>query len=147
MNPRKLFVVNANEQPPGVEPDNTNLCQLLATWGQQQSAQIYKAVIDEILKGNGYLLLPSLNKEKRSTDWETTIEETTLNLTCIFDINGRKVLGAFSDEPSLVKWAKQPTDYTAMATRDLLEFCQLNSIDRVVINSGEENMFVLERGQ
>ncbi|MCJ8210445.1 SseB family protein [Mucilaginibacter sp. RS28] len=144
---KKLTNASSMQAPPSTEPDNSHLCRLLNIWSVQQSEQAYKDVLDEILKGNGFLLLPSINEEKTSTNWQTTAEETTLKLTSVFEINGRKVLGAFSDEPAMVKWAKNPTDYTAMPTRELLEFCQVNEIDRVVINSGEENMFLIERSR
>lgn len=127
-------------------PENTRLNYLLNIWGQHQSDNNYTAVMDEILNGNSFLLLPSVN-ENETIGWTTSEADKTLNLTSVFNLDGLKVLGAFSDENSLVEWSKKPTQYTALPTKDIIEICKEQGIDRIVINSNQKNMYVLERNR
>lgn len=128
-------------------PDNTRLTYLLDIYGQHPSNENYRALLEEITNGNSFLLLPSANDNANTNGWQTAEVGTTLNLASVFNMDGLKVLGAFSDETALVKWAKQATQYTAIKTQDLVDFCKQNSIDRIVINSDQKNMFVLERNR
>jgi glycogen debranching enzyme len=127
-------------------PENTKLTYLLNIYGEHPSDDNYRAVMDEILNGNSFLLLPSVNQNEGSVGW-TTIEAKTLNLTSVFNVDGLKVLGAFSDECALLEWSKKETQYTAMRTQDVIEGCKHNNVDRVVINSNQKNMYVLERNR
>lgn len=128
-------------------PDNTRLTYLLDIYGQHPSNDNYRAVLEEITNGNSFLLLPSANDNSDTIGWQTAEVGTTLTLASVFNLDGLKVLGAFSDETALVKWAKQATQYTAIKTQDLIDFCKQNNIDRIVINSDQKNMFVLERNK
>ena len=47
----------------------------------------------------------------------------------------------------MLKWTNRETQYTAIGTQDLVDFCKQNSVDRIVINSDQKNMFVLERNR
>src|SRR5688572_29051653 len=127
------------------DPDNTRLIYLLNIYGDHRSQENYKAVLDEIMTGNSYLILPSSNKENNTHQWKKAEDGTTIGLTSVFNIDGLKVLGAFSDQSSLVKWTNRKTQYTAIKTQDLVDFCKTNHFDRIVINSDQKNMFVLER--
>lgn len=129
------------------EPDNTKLLFLLDTYAQHPSQENYKAVIDEVAEGACFLLLPSVNDRENSAGWNTLDTGATLKLTSVYNLDGLTVLGAFTDEAALLNWAKQQTQYTAMKTQDLIDFCQQNKIDRIVINSDQKNMFVLERNR
>ena len=49
-------------------------------------------------------------------------------------------------------WKKQvkiqeKSDFTVMNSKDVLEFCQIHRIDRIVIDSRQPTMFVLERNR
>jgi hypothetical protein len=138
--PQTINVENRN-------PDNTRLRYLLDIYGQHPSKENYKAVLDEITTGNSFLLLPSVNENGNSNGWQTAQVGTTLNLASIFNLDGLKVLGAFSDEIALIKWTNRETQYTAIKTQDLVDFCKQNNVDRIVINSDQKNMFVLERNR
>ncbi|WAC03035.1 hypothetical protein N7U66_05235 [Lacinutrix neustonica] len=46
-----------------------------------------------------------------------------------------------------MKWTGKVTEYTAMKGKDVVDFCQANGIDRVVIDSDMPTMFVLERNR
>jgi hypothetical protein len=146
---KKLFGSSASksEISKNQNPDNTRLTYLLDIYGQHPSNENYRAVIDEITSGNSFLLLPSVNDNGNTNGWQTAEAGTTINLSSIFDLDGLKVLGAFSDPNALVKWTNRVTQYTAIKTQDLVDFCRQNNVDRIVINSDQKNMFVLERNR
>lgn len=147
---KKIFGGSDKTQTTNIEnrnPDNTRLTYLLDIYGQHPSNENYKAVLDEITTGNSFLLLPSVNEDGNSNGWKTAQVGTTINLASIFNLDGLKVLGAFSDEIALVKWTNRETQYTAIKTQDLVDFCKQNNVDRIVINSDQKNMFVLERNR
>jgi hypothetical protein len=128
-------------------PENTKLNYLLNIWGDNHSNENFNEVLKEILEGNCYLLIPSINDNPGTGDWTTAEIGTTLKLTSVFNLDGLQVLGAFSDESSMLKWAKKETGYTSLRTQDIIEFCKQHKIDRIVINSGQKNIFVLERNR
>jgi len=140
----KLFGNNSKS----TDPENSKLFKLLDIYQRQNGkGESYKNVVSELMNGNSFLLLPSENDKGNSDTWTTTKEDTTLNLTCIFNLDGLKVLGAFTDENALLSWAKKPTQYTGLSSQDVLKLCEENLIDRIVINSDLPTMFVLERNR
>lgn len=132
--------------PDGVKnPDNTKLLYLLDTFSNHQSEDNHRAVMDEIMTGNAYLLVSSINDDSIHSGWQTADEGETINFSCVLDVDGLKVLAAFTDEVALIEWAKRPTQYTALPATNVIDFCQQNNVDRIVINSDQKNMFVMER--
>jgi hypothetical protein len=146
---KKLFGSSDNTKTETKEsnPDNTRLTYLLDIYRQHPSSENYHAVLEEVTNGNSFLLLPSANENGNTNGWQTAEVGTKLNLTSIFNIDGLKVLGAFSSETALGKWAKRESQYSAIKTQDLIDFCKQNNIDRIVINTDQKNMFVLERNR
>src|SRR6185437_5462059 len=129
-------------------PDNTRLIFLINNWSEHRSDENYKLVVEELLQGNSFLILPSLNSDDQKVvigDWQAAEKDTPLKLTSVFNLDGLKVLGAFTDEKSLLFWAKKVTTYTALDSKAALDLCQKINIDRVVINSDSNNMFILQR--
>lgn len=127
-------------------PENTRLLELIKTYQKRNGkGDTYKNVVLELMDGNSFLLLPSQNDHELSKGWATTKTDTTLKLTCIYNLDGLKILGAFTDEQSMLSWAKKPTEYTAIYSKDILKLCEEQLIERIVINSNQPNMFVLER--
>jgi len=106
-----------------------------------------KNVVLELMNGNSFLLLPSQNEDKGSGTWTTAQKGTTLKLTCVSNFDGLKVLGVFTDETSLLGWAKKPTQYTALSSKDVLKLCEEQLIERIIVNSDLPTMFVLERNR
>ena len=146
---KKLFG-NSHKTKPDQEkkdPENTRLGLLLENWGHHPSNENYQAVMDEILDGNSFLLLPSVNENGENDHWQTAEKDTTIQLASVFNLDGLKVLGAFSNEKALVEWAKTGTQYTALRTQDIIELCKENGIDRVVINTNQPTMYVMERNR
>jgi len=129
-------------------PDNSRLFELLDIYQKQDGkGDSYKNVVVELMNGNSFLLLPSENNVESAGNWETTEKNTTLHLTCVYNLDGLKVLGAFTDESALLNWANKPTQYTALPSKTVLELCERELIERIVINSDLPTMFVLERNR
>lgn len=128
-------------------PNNIKLISLLDIFRQKNGAEnSYTNVILELLQGNSFLLLPSVN-EDNSEGWKTIEKEQQLKIASIFDMDGMKVLGAFTDDEALLDWSKREMQYTAIPSKDVLDLCEANGIGRIIINSGQPNMFVLERNR
>lgn len=129
-------------------PDNSKPFKLLEIYQKQKSiGDSYKNVVLELMNGNSFLLLPSQNDNESSGTWTTAEKDTILKLTCIYNLDGLKVLGAFTDENSLLAWAKKPTQYTALSSKDVLKLCEEQFVERIVVNSDLPTMFVLERNR
>lgn len=129
--------------------DNTRLLGLLDKyWKANGSGDTYKNVVLELMNGNSFLMFPTQNDTNTDPDkWTTAEKDTTLKLASVVNLDGLKVLGAFTDEQALLAWTKKPSQYTAMRSKDVLKFVQDNGMDRIVINSDQPNMFVLERSR
>jgi hypothetical protein len=139
---------NKSLQPekPFQDPDNTQLLNLLSIyWNSDGLGETYKNVVSELMTGNSFLMLPTLNVPTLKTDgWEKTTSTTRLALATIVPFEGRKALRAFTDEEPLLKWMKGPHLYTSMRSQDVLKLCVANGISRLIINNGSLNTFVLE---
>ncbi len=128
-----------------MEVKQSKLSILLDTYRQQNGkGDSYKDVLMELITGDSFLFLPSSND---GTENQETSEgpNKTLKLTSVFNQDGIKVLGAFSDEKALFSWAKEPIHYKMMQSKDVLQLCEENAIKRIVINSNMPTMFVLEQ--
>lgn len=127
-------------------PENSRLFELLDIYQKQGgNGDSYKNVVLELMNGNSFLLLPSENDNENSDIWTTAKKDITLKLTCVFNFDGLKVLGAFTDENALLSWAKKTTQFTRLSSQDVLKLCEENLIERIVINSDLPTMFVLEK--
>lgn len=128
-------------------PDNTKLVGLLEKYGKNQSQENYQKAFNEIMEGNAMLVLPSVNDEKPKDNWTILQKDSTLKLTSVFDQDGLKVLGAFTSPEKVAEWNKKETEYTAMKSKDVIDFCQAHRIDRIVIDTDMPTMFILERNR
>jgi len=124
--------------------DNTKLISLLDNWGKSPSSKNFEKVMYELLNGNSFLMLPSVKQYPTGFTWTTSTNET-LDLTCIFEVDGIKILGAFTDEEAITNWTKNPQPYIALKSKDVLELCEMNNIYKIVINSDSPNIFLAER--
>lgn len=129
--------------------DNSKLLSLLDKYRKENGAgDTYKNVVLELMNGNSFLMFPTQNDTNTDPDkWTTAEKDTTLKLASVVNLDGLKVLGVFTDEKALLAWTNKPTQYTAMRSKDVLKFVQDNAMDRIVINSDQPNMFVLERSR
>ena len=144
------FIGKKNKVPELAEakrPDNAVLTNLLNSYSQNQSRENYFKTLKEIEEGNSFFILPSVNDGQAVGGWKMAKVNSTLKLTSVFNLDGLKVLGAFTDEKALLNWTKKPTPFTKLRSQDAIQFCKQNGIDRIVINSDQPNMFILERNR
>lgn len=139
----KNFLSNAKHALGFGEHDNSRLMELLVAHGRTHDPKDADRVYEELLQKRAILLLPSVNDGHQELGWRTIAAGEKLKLTSVFDVDGLKVLGAFTDEQALFQWAKRPTTYTAMPAHSVLEMCETEGIGRLVINSDQSTMFVL----
>ena len=127
------------------ESYNTRLIFLLNEWSKNPSGKNFEKVMDELINGNSYLLLPSIAEALGNKSFTVTDNETKLPLTCIYEVDGVRVLGAFTDETSLHNWSKKSCHYIAMSTKEILKMCEMNDIYKIVINSDSPDIFLVQR--
>lgn len=144
-----LFDKIFKRKPSQGDPDNSRLLELINIfWKENERENSYKNVVLELMNGNSFLMLPTENDSVHETnDWATTQQGATVNLASVINLDGLKVLGAFTDEQAMLSWTKRPNEYTSMRSQDVLKICEENNINRIVINSDQPNMFVVERGK
>ena len=127
------------------DADNTKLNSLLNDWGKGPSGKNFERVMDELVNGNSYLILPTAeSKHQLGFKWTPSPNEK-LGLTCIFEVDGVKMLGAFTNNDTISNWANGPQPYIMMKTKDVLKMCEMNNIYKIVINSDSPNIFLAER--
>ena len=127
------------------ESENIRLNFFLDEWGKNPSGKNFEKVMDELVNGNSYLLLPSTAEALGHKKVKVADGDTNLPLTCIFKVDSHKVLGAFADETTLYNWAKKPIHYVAMRSKAILKMCEMNDIDKIVINSDSPDIFLVQR--
>jgi len=140
---RNLFYRNSKP----AEPNNTRLLQLLDIyWRANGKGETYENVVLELMNGNSFLMLPGQDKDSQvSGGWITTKEAKTIGLSSVYTLEGIKVLAAFTDQKALLDWSKGTCSYFSMRSQDVLQLCETNGIERVVINNNSSNTFVLEK--
>ena len=112
---------------------------ILAQWGAENSEANFEAVVKELFQGTGSLLVPVAPDDREGAP------EGSVQLTSIFEVEGMLIFGAFSTEKAIFGWAGQNIEYTVMNTQEVLDFCEAENMTRLVINSNQPDMFVLER--
>lgn len=132
-----------------MNPNNTKLLDLINTYHkQEENKDNYMNVIQELINGNSMLLLPSANDTPEEQKALSEAGHTkTLKLSSVFNHDGIRTLCVFTDEETLSDWAKKPMPYKMLASKDVLQLCEMSSIQRIVINTGTPTIFVLEQSK
>ncbi|MEO8886801.1 MAG: SseB family protein [Mucilaginibacter sp.] len=128
-----------------LDHDNEKLTLLLNKWAKTPSVTTYEMVMKEIVNGNSYLLLPTVDDGGIPRYWTISNENTTLKLTTVDERDGLKTLWAFSDEGALSKWAEEKTPYAVLGTKSVLTICENENIEQIVININSPNVFLVKK--
>lgn len=128
-------------------PDNTKLLALIEQYHKNSSSETYGNVLEELYGDNAYLIVPTAEVNSDSKEWKTLKKGETINFTTVFDMDGLLAFGVFTSEEALSKWINEETPFMAMPAKSVLEIAQEQSFDRIVIDSDQPNMFVLERNR
>jgi hypothetical protein len=123
------------------QPDNARLIFLLNIYSEHNSDKNSRLILDELKNGNNFLIVPIIDEHNKAIGEQANI----LTLASSFDLDGLKVLGAFTDEASLMRWANAPTPYYATKSGLLLDFARDNKVNKVVINMGSPNCYIVEK--
>ena len=124
---------------------NSHLIKLLKDFNTDPVESLYWEILEILQNGSSFLLLPSVNETDEPQDLTKETSSKTLNLASVFDMDGGKVLCAFSNLDAMNEWTKNNSNYTKMRSKDVLNFCQVNHIDKIIIDTEQDTMFMLER--
>jgi hypothetical protein len=138
---KKLFGKKETE----FTPDNSVLLELIQVYHQNTTSENYGKVLEELQGPRAFLVVPSDGKQSKSDEWHTLSKGTTVGFTSVFNVDGLLVFGVFTSETALSKWIDKETAFMAMPARVVMEMAQENNFGRIVIDSDQETMFVLER--
>jgi hypothetical protein len=127
------------------KPDNTQLFALIEQYIEDNEYETYKKVVFELEEGNSYLLIPSENNlGKEFSSWVPSPPGLKIKMgICLRD--GVKATTAFTSEQDLFEWAKKPTKYVSFRSQVVLQLCESQGISRIVIDSIQRTMIVLQR--
>ena len=119
--------------------------QLLDDYIKDNKYDNYKKVVAELTDGNAFLVLPTDhdNDEKFKT-WSPVLEGHKIKIGIYF-IDGLKATAAFTSEEALFVWKAKTTKYVSLPAKTVIEICEANDIDRIVVDSGLRTMVVLQR--
>lgn len=137
----KLF----KKKEPEFTPDNSVLLQLIQAYHQNKTTENYGKVMEELYGPRAFLVVPSDGKQSTSDAWHTLKKGATVGFTSVFDVDGLLVFGVFTSETAMSKWINQESAYMAIPAHVVMEMAQEHNFGRIVIDSDQETMFVLER--
>jgi hypothetical protein len=141
---KDLFQKPASEVSKNL-PDNTKLFALIEQYISDNEYESYKKVVLELEQGNSYLLLPSEHElVNEFSTWTLSPAGLKVNIGIWF-VDGLKATAAFTREEALFEWAKKPAKYFSFRSQTVLELCEANGIDRIVIDSKLRTMIVLQK--
>jgi hypothetical protein len=119
----------------------------LNKWAENPSGKNFERVMSELVNGNSFLMLPSINDDEIKPGWIVVEGSKSLKLTCLYEVEGVKVIGGFTDNESVYRWSKASAPYTSMRSQDVFKLCEANDIYKIVINSDSPNIFLAQRHQ
>jgi hypothetical protein len=144
---KKLFNRSTVDKTKRANPDNKKLIELLNEYSKDNKYKIYKKVVEELVEGNAYLLLPSNHDYGDKYKSWTPVEEGHKIDLGIYFVDGLKAIAAFSSEEALFTWKKKVAKYISLPSKAIIEICEANGIDRIVIDSKLPTMIVLQRSK
>ncbi len=131
------------------QPNNTNLLTYIKVFRENQNQDTFMAVLNELQGNNAFLLIPTtepiVGKDRNEEGWSTIEKGTQMSFTSVFEVEGQKVLGAFTSQEKLMQWANDTKPFASLPAKDILEIAVQNNIERIVIDSNQDTMFVLGR--
>jgi hypothetical protein len=144
---KKIFKGSTSDKAKVINPDNTKLFKLLNDYSKDNTYDNYKKAVEELTDGNAYLLLPSeTSYGDKYKDWTPVDKGQTIDLGIYF-VDGLKAVAAFTSEQALFTWKKGVTKYVSLPSKAIIQICETNGIDRIVVDSNLPTMIVLQRNK
>lgn len=139
---QKLFGYKKDPRP--APAHNTTLLELIRTYHAEQTMENYKPILQELKAGQAELLLPCQEVSDNDNS-NIKLANEQMELTSVFDMSGKVVIGAFTSEETLFDWAGKQVTYRKISGAGLLGFCQQRGINRIVIDIEQPTEFILEQ--
>ena len=70
-----------------------------------------------------------------------------IDFATVYNMDGLLVLGVFTSETTLSRWITEEMGYIGLPSKTVMEIAQQHNFGRIVIDSDQETMFVLERNR
>lgn len=126
-------------------PDNSVLLELIHAYRQHPSSDSYSKVIEELYGSRAFLVVPTGEKHEYSNEWKKSKGGDVIDFATVYNLDGLLVLGVFTSEEALSKWITEEMGYIAIPSKTIMEIAERENFGRIVIDSDQETMFVLER--
>lgn len=130
-------------------PNNSNLLATIKAFQKNQNQETFMAVFNELQGNNAFLLIPTtepiVGKDRNEEGWSTIEKGTQMSFTSVFEVEGQKILGAFTSQQTLMNWANETKPFASLPAKDVLDIAIQNGIEKIVIDSNQDTMFVLGR--
>ena len=125
--------------------DNSKLYSLIEEWLKANGkGKTYENVVLELLNGKACLFVQTHCEQVSETKSYVSGENDKLKMG-IYEIDGKKYFGAFTELDLLEKWLKVRGSYAQISSKALLEMADKTEVDGIIINSSYGNMFVIFR--
>ncbi|MCW1149167.1 SseB family protein [Flavobacterium lacisediminis] len=141
----KLFNKLLGKKEAECTPDNSVLLQLIQAYHYNKMPENYGKVIEELYGPRSFLFVPTADKHEHSNGWEKSKGGDVIDFATVYNLDGLLVLGVFTSEEALSKWTKEEMGYIAIPSKTIMEIAERENFGRVVIDSDQDTMFVLER--
>ncbi|NHN24939.1 SseB family protein [Flavobacterium jejuense] len=130
-------------------PDNSNLLKNIKAFQNNQKQETFMAVFNELQGENAFLIVPTaepvMGENKDENGWSTIEKGRQMTFTSVFEVEGQKVLGAFTSQQTLMIWAQETKPFVSIPAKDVLDIAMQNDISKIIIDSNQDTMFVLGR--
>lgn len=130
-------------------PNNTTLLENIKAFQANQNEATFMAVFNELQGDNAFLVVPTaepIKGENRDENGWSTIEKgTPMTFTSVFEVENQKVMGVFTSQAALTIWSQETKPFVSIPAKDILEIAMQNDIEKIIIDSNQDTMFVLGR--
>ena len=130
-------------------PNNTTLLENIKAFQANQSEATFMAVFEELQGDNAFLVVPTAEPIKGDNrdenGWSTIEKGTPMTFTWVFEVENQKVMGVFTSQAALTIWSQETKPFVSIPAKDVLEIAMQNDIEKIIIDSNQETMFVLGR--
>lgn len=131
------------------KPNNTLLLESIKAFQANQNEKTFMAVFEELQSNRAFLVIPTAEpikgENKDENGWSTIEKGTTMTFTSVFEIENQKVMGVFTSQAALTIWSQETKPFVSIPAKDVLEIALENDIEKIIIDSNQETMFILAR--
>ncbi len=130
-------------------PNNKVLLENIKAFQANQSEATFMAVFEELQGENAFLVVPTAEpvkgENRDENGWSTIEKGTPMTFTSVFEVENQKVMGVFTSQAALTIWSQETKPFVSIPAKDVLEIAMENDIEKIIIDSNQETMFVLGR--